>query len=314
MDNPIKILRLEPGDDLTKAHKQRNALFKKLHPDKNPSDKESYQRVYDAYEELKKNPNLLKNNNRDIRDNGYIIRIRQVLSIEDIYFKKYFTVSYCRKIFCSRCKGTGTFTGHIDLCSCCKGKGYINSDIYHMLEQKNVCPVCKGHKVNVNNLCPTCRGLRYAIETRTIRFSITTEDYHNRKKIICGKGHQYDTDTYGKVLIILIVKDNNLVKIDDKYFVVYDDILPVQSIIGDNKTIEIFGRKIEYKIRKNLGISYAVDKITPKLNRYIRIIHHNIKPFLTPETKRLYKKILEIEKQNIANNLNKSPILLGFEE
>lgn len=314
MDNPIKILKLEPGDDLAKAHKNRNALFKKLHPDKNPSDKESYQKVYDAYESLKKNPHILKNNNRDIRDNGYIIRIKQVLSIEDIYFKRYFTVSYCRKIFCSRCKGTGTFTGSMDLCPCCKGKGYINNDIYHMLEKKNVCPVCKGIKVNTNNLCPTCRGLRYAIETRTIRFSITIDDYHNRKKIIYGKGHQYDRDTYGRVLILLIIKNNNQVSIEDKYFVINDDILPVQSIIGDNKTVEIFGQKVEYKIKRNSKESYATDKINPKLIRYIRIIHNDIKPSLTPETKRLYKKILEIEKRNLDDKLKKPAILLGYDE
>jgi DnaJ-class molecular chaperone len=314
MNNPIKILKLEPGDDLAKAHKKRNALFKKLHPDKNPSDKESYQRVYDAYESLKKNPNILRNNNRDIRDNGYIIRIKQVILIEDIYFKKYFTVSYCRKIFCLRCNGTGTFTGSIDLCPCCRGRGYIDNDIYHMLEKRDTCPVCKGIKVNINNICPACQGLKYSIETRTIRFAITIDDYHNRKKIIFGKGHQYGKSTYGRVLILLIVKPNNLVGIEDKYFVINDDILPVQSLIGDNKTVEIFGQKVEYKIEKNSKESYTIKKINPRLIRNIRIIHNIIKPPFTPETSRLYKKILELEKQNLANKLTKPPILLGYGE
>ena len=111
MDNPLEILGLKPGDSLTKAHKNRNALFVKLHPDKNPLEKIKYQKVYDAYEMLQKNPELLESPKIAYSFADESIRVQIIVDLEDFYFKKPQTITISRRIFCKNCQGTGSKKG-----------------------------------------------------------------------------------------------------------------------------------------------------------------------------------------------------------
>jgi hypothetical protein len=98
--------------------------------------------------------------------------------------------------------------------------------------------------------------------------------------------------------VILNIIQDDYVKIEDSYFVIWDHILPVQKIIGDTKTFKLFGREVKYKIEQNSTDAYTIDKISTRLKQEIRIKYINQNPILTRETTKLYKKIMEIEKKN----------------
>jgi len=297
MDNPLEILGLKPGDTLKKAHKHRNALFVKLHPDKNPSEKIQYQKVYDAYLALEKNPELLEPRKIILPHNENIIRIEIIVEIEDFYFKKPQTITVNRRIFCKKCHGTGSSKGINGRCIHCNGKGKIESNIFALLGKDNTCPICRGTGINLESICSSCNGSKYEIEKKSIQFVIDLYDYNKKIVILHNVGHQIGENQCGSITVYLKIIQDNTVKIEDDYFVVYDKVLPVQKIIGDIKTINIFDRDITYKIEKYSTESFIIDKISPGISQKLRIKYIDVLPVFTDETYKLYKKILEIEKQ-----------------
>lgn len=294
MNDPIKILGLRPGDTLTTAKKNRNKLFLKIHPDKDQSEKEKYQQVYDAYDYLENHPEMLDTPTEDSID---FIRLKVDITIEDIYLQKIKTITYNRKIFCKKCAGTGSDKGSAGQCSHCEGKGKIDSEILILMGKDSTCPVCKGSGIEKGSTCDRCYGSKYENEIKTLKFIARLSDYHNKLIILNNAGHQTSNSSYGKILIRLNVISDQ-VTIEEDYFVVYDKVLPVQKIIGDIKTINIFDRDITYKIEKNSTEAYTKDRITSTLTQTLRIKFITIEPKFSDETISLYKEILRIEKQN----------------
>ena len=298
MDDPLKILDLIPGDTLDTAHKKRNALFLKLHPDKNPKDKTKYQKVYNAYETLKEHPEMLDVKKVILVKGDSTIRIKLTVTIEDFYLKRIKTININRMVFCASCGGTGSRSGTEGICPHCKGEGKLKGSILSLINKEDTCPMCKGSGVNNKDICRTCRGKKYVQETQSIRFKLNIINYHKKSIILPNVGNQIGPDIYGSVIVILNIIQDEYVKIEDNYFVIWDHILPVQKIVGDTKTFKIFGREVRYKIEQNSTDAYTIDKISPGLKQEIRIKYINQNPILTRETTQLYKKIMEIEKKN----------------
>jgi len=296
MNDPVKILGLKPGDTLKTAHKNRNALFLKLHPDKSTSDKDKYQAVYDAYEALLKNPGLLTATKVTSGTIEQVIRVKLNVTIEDFYFKKIKEVTVNRKIFCRSCKGTGSASGESGKCPHCSGAGKIESNILSLLGKNSTCPMCHGTGIRSDKICRTCDGIRYLQETQSLQFIIEPINYHKKVAVLHNVGDQLDKFTFGTVAVMLNVLHDDFISIEEGYYVVYDRVFPIQKIIGDTKTIKIFGRDVTYKIKENTMESFTIDHITPGLSQQLRIKFVDIIPKLTRETVALYSKILEIEK------------------
>jgi DnaJ-class molecular chaperone len=296
MIDPLVLLDIEPGDTLEIAKKKRNKLFKKFHPDKSKNDKEAYQQVYDAFEILSNNPDLLKpiTISENI-SNSIIVKVE--VSLEEVYFKTKKAIRIERVVYCEKCHGMGTLNGISGLCPHCDGKGTINSSILELLGKSSKCPICNGTGVKKENLCDSCKGSKFKRELNDITFTISPIDYTKKFIQIKNCGHQLKNNLYGSVIIQLktIPSDASLI-IEDDYFVAYDKVLPIQKIIGDTKTIKIFGRDVLYKIERNAIDAYTVDNISSNVSQAIRIKFIDVSPILTDETLVLYKKILEIEK------------------
>jgi DnaJ-class molecular chaperone len=305
MNNPIHILGLKRGDTLEIAKKKRNALFLHLHPDKNKKNNKKYQEVYDAYEYLKENPNLLV---KDIilESIGDSLKVMMKVNIEDIYFQNTKNVTIERKILCHKCAGTRSKGGIQSYCHHCNGEGEIKSNILTLLDKSTICPKCKGIGINPEDVCETCRGSGYETEYKSISFKLTLYDYQKKIKIINDAGNQLSHNKFGRLIIHIKVIENPKIRIEDDYFVVYDKVLPIQKIIGDKKIINIFGRDVHYTIPPNSTEAYALDKISKFLTQEIRIKFVDILPEFTEKTIILYKKILEMEKKNINNS---SPLI-----
>jgi DnaJ-class molecular chaperone len=296
MSDPIKILGLKPGDTLKTAHKNRNALFLKLHPDKSTSDKDKYQVVYDAYEALLKNPGLLTAIKVTSSNIEQVIRVKLNVTIEDFYFKKVKEVTVTRKVFCRSCKGTGSASGEGGNCPHCNGIGKIESNILSLLGKSSTCPMCHGTGIRSDKICRTCGGIRYLQETQSLQFILEPINYHKKVAVLHNVGDQLDKVTFGTVAVMLNVLHDDFISIEEDYYVVYDKIFPIQKIIGDTNTIKIFGRPVTYQIKGSSTEAYTIDHISAGLSQQLRVKFVDIIPKLTRETVALYTKILEIEK------------------
>lgn len=296
MENPLDILGLKPGDTLETAHKHRNALFLKLHPDKNPTERTQFQKVYNAYETLLNNPELLKVSSTSINTTDISIRTKLTVSIKDFYFKMVKSITLNRAIFCKKCGGLGTDSGAAGLCTHCNGTGKIDSKILELLNKDPTCPICKGSCIAQGKECSVCGGHRYIKDTVTIEFVLDIINYHKKSIILQDVGNQIGENEFGPVIVLLDIIPDSSVSIEDHYFVVHDHVLPVQRIIGDHCTVKVFDRDVPYKIEENSVDAYTIDRIAPGLKQEIRIKYVNIIPKFTRETTALYKKILELEK------------------
>lgn len=302
MDDPLKILGLKPGDSLKTALKKRNALYLVLHPDKNPSDKSKFQEVYDAYDTILKNPKLLDLPIVSSVKAEQIIRVRHTVSMRDFYFKVPQTITIKRKVFCRTCGGSGSATGETGHCPHCEGTGKIVSSILSLLGKDSTCPMCQGSGFKSGSLCKTCTGHRYLQEISSIQFVLEPINFHQKVAVLHNVGDQISKDSYGTVSVALKVSNNTNVTIEENYFVTYDNVSPVQKIIGDTKTLRVFGREITYQIPENSTEVYINDVISPEVTQELRIKFIDIPPLLTRETVDLYKKILEIEKNYETND------------
>ena len=222
--------------------------------------------------------------------------------MQDFYFKKPQTITIKRKIFCRTCKGSGSAVGVKGHCPHCEGSGKIESSILTLLGKDSTCPVCRGSGLKTESLCKACGGHRYIQETNSIQFILEPINFHKKIAILYNVGDQVSKDTYGTVVVALKIPYNSSINIEENYFVVYDNVSPVQRIIGDTKTMEVLNRVITYHIPENSTEVYFKDHISPEVTQELRIKFKDLPPILTRETVNLYKKILEIEKNYETND------------
>ena len=85
-------------------------------------------------------------------------------------------------------------------------------------------------------------------------------NYHKKAIYLKNAGDQISKNEVGNVYIKLNVAPDDKVKIEEDYFCVYKNILGIQSIVGDESEIEIFGRKLKFFISRGSTEIYIKDK------------------------------------------------------
>jgi molecular chaperone DnaJ len=295
--NPLSVLGLEIGDSLKDAKDRRNELLLKYHPDKYPNKKEAEDKTHeiqDAYEIIDANPSILQaQRNIDVGNLGHI-RVQTTYSIEHLYFGRKKTIYFWRRVLCDQCKGTGSRTGK--QCRHCGGKGKIESSVLALMDRDDICPVCKGSGIPSGESCESCSGTHFKEARQAIDVSVFFNEFRSKIVILEGYGNQSLDGTYGNVYVELLIKPNDQVWLEEDHFCVYCKVSPVQKIIGDTGYVDMFGRRIPFKIGKNCSDSYTKDNIGNGVTHTIRVRFIDLHPVLTEETIALYKKILEIER------------------
>jgi DnaJ-class molecular chaperone len=293
----LDTLELTSGSTLEDAKRNFHRLSKQYHPDKNPNAKDHFLKILQAYQSIKDNPSLLTNQTTNSAL-GYT-KLSIDASIEDFYYGREKIVNYERKIPCKTCMGTGSKYGLKGVCPHCFGEGTIENSVFAMLKDDSTCPMCKGSGIKDQKYCEACHGSKYGKEI--IKYKVTLYPYHYHKKAIYLKnaGDQINKNEIGDVYIKLNIIPDTSVKIEEDYFCIYKNIIEVQSIIGDEDEIEIFGRKLKFYIGKNSTETYIKDKIREGLTQAIRIKFITRPPLLNNETITLYQDILKLEKDNL---------------
>lgn len=296
--NILEILNLSPGDSLETVKKQYHLLSLKYHPDKNnsPTAPEKFQKVQEAYKNICSNPSLLNPKKLETSKNRGFIQTELCVTLEDIYFYREHTVCVDRLIVCSPCDGTGSKQGKNGLCDNCGGHGSLPGNVFKLLGTSNVCPVCKGSGRKTEDVCSQCCGNKYVIDRQYYKVKIGLKEYHKGFKILKGCGNEYSPDKYSDIHIRLKIFYDNVLSIDGYDFVCEVFVTPVQNMVGDEQTISIYGKDIPYFIYPGDPVYVQIDKRPGVPDRNIKFVYTEKKPRVIEETRRLYEKIMKIEK------------------
>ena len=300
--NPIETLELQPGcseEDVRDSFRRLSFLY---HPDKHPNNKEaeeSFKKISNAYEIIRKDPSILK---KDIitSNSGDTIYVEMDITIEDLYFDRKKSINIKKIVPCQICSGFGTKDIDNGLCDLCKGTGKIDNKILGMLKKKSICscPSCNGLGVKKGYACKTCKGKKTKEEAIEYNFYVKLSDYHNKCIILNGRGNHYPNNAPGDVIIKLRIKEDLRYTIEKDMLCINYGITPTQDLIGDECQINIFGGIFKFKVPLINNRILLEDKrkefIYPKK---ILIRTYQTKPILNDKTMALYKKILDLEKE-----------------
>lgn len=298
--NPLKVLHLSSGSTLEDAKKNYRILSLKFHPDKNPIDplaSSKFMEINEAIRCIENNPKILGQiKQKQIK--GFI-QTQIDVTTEDIYFYKDLNVTIERTISCEACNGTGCEDGKNHDCKMCDGLGNINSSILKMMNKSSVCPTCNGTGIHTENLCKKCFGTKKDSEYVNYKFKVTLKDYERNLIILRGMGNEIDKGTYSDIHVRLNYIEDKNIKIEDlaplgKCFVTYIPVRPIQKIIGDEITVDVFGCRMKVTIFPGEFSYVAQDKRPPYRAIHCKYIQQF--PIITPETRELYEKIREIER------------------
>ena len=295
----LKTLELSPGSTLEDAKKNFRRLSFLYHPDKNPGKEEQFKDIVNAYDYIKKNPSILiKTNETTTNYDGYIC-VDLNVTIEDLYFNRTKTIAIKRKIPCKSCNGYGVKDRVKGVCSLCRGKGSIDNDILSMLKKSSnrICPACKGAGIKKEFICPDCVGRKLKDELCEVQIELDLKDYKIRYQILIGAGDTDIKGSMGDILVRLNIEKDPIYTIEDNNLCFIQNITPAQKFIRAPCETTVYGKKFVFRVPA------VEDYIVLKDNREglkfpqkIKARVNLIKPVLNREIRKLYRRIIEIEK------------------
>ena len=141
---PLDILGLMPGCSISEVKARWRELAPKYHPDHHPNDPVSLKKfleIKDAYDAILKNPVVLE---KPTRTEHFNVRVEVPVTIEDFYFYRTIFVKITRRVFCKKCRGTGSKRGIPATCPHCDGAGVIKVGYCRSWTEDRGVPCAKG--------------------------------------------------------------------------------------------------------------------------------------------------------------------------
>lgn len=212
---------------------------------------------------------------------------------------------------CTRCSGKGTEPGSSpQTCPTCGGAGQVRQTTQTMLghfSQVATCPDCNGSGQKITNPCKECHGAGRKSVAKVINLKIPAGINHGSKMRMGSEGDAgKNGGPSGDLYIIIYVKASEFFERDGVNVYSNLDVNFAQAALGDE--IEVKTLDGEEKIRISAGTqTETIHKIrgagVPHLNNPARRGDHFVKikavtpTHLIDEEKKLYQRLLEIEKE-----------------
>lgn len=246
MTSYYEILGVSKGassDEIKTAYRK---LAREHHPDKG-GDKEQFQKIQEAYENLI-DPH--KKNNYDNRDNNHQNFFRHFqftnnkirkndhvyncsITLKDVFYGITKKIKVNRNVYCKNC---------IKFCNSCNGLGRISQKIHLGIFTQLVehtCPDCNGVGKNYNNNCNICNDKKTISEEKIFEINISKGVDNGESFVYEGWGEQASNpnEISGNLIFRVNVEKHSFFTREGNDLVCNFELSFVESILG--KIIEI---------------------------------------------------------------------------
>ena len=228
--------------------------------------------------------------NQKRQKRGSDLRIKVVLTIEDILKGTVKKLKYKRHINCSSCKGKGGTDERT--CLPCNGTGrrvVVQQTPFGQIRQETGCPDCQNTGKQIKNKCGSCHGEGTTVKEEIVDVDIPAGLSHGMQLSMKGYGNHIRDGVSGDLLIIIeelremyfVREGNNIVC--EKEISVIDAIcgsrVSVKTPHGDlqitvdpgtthGSVIRLSGKGIP---DMNLGLGYLLVKVKVKIPKNISL-------------------------------------------
>lgn len=192
---------------------------------------------------------------RQRKNRGEDIRIKLVLTLEELYngTKKQLEVN--SPVRCDSCLGSGLEPdGEKIVCEFCKGKGVIIQQQqmgYQTVIQQMGCPHCNQTGEIIKNPCNKCNGSGIMKGTKKIDITIKPGIQDGMVLRMVGEGGECAdfSGINGDLHIIIKEKEHNKFIRNNQDLIIKEYINIIDSLLGVDKEIELIdGTKVKFKI------------------------------------------------------------------
>lgn len=190
---------------------------------------------------------------RQRRSKASDLRAEMTVNLEDIYNENEEVLTVRKHVLCDVCNGKGAESeSDIKTCDVCNGSGYertMRQTIFGNIASQRPCSKCHGTGKIITNLCRTCHGQGILLKNKKITLQLKG-DYDNGDMIrVRGEGEPgLDGMMPGDLFVMLNVKYPEAIARQGNNLYVEKDIPFTSAILGSEDEIDLFGKKIKFKI------------------------------------------------------------------
>lgn len=314
MSTYYDILEISSDSSESEIKRAYRKLSIKYHPDKNPdkTSKEKFQEIKEAYETLK-DPDLKEKYDKTLFPKakkkkikkGNDLKITINVTLEDLIQERKRHIVTQRKGLCPACNGTGSVLKKIKKCRFCNGTGLQGFAL--VMGNYKDCTHCLGAgNLPDGDKCLKCKGS--GLYRETIRHEIKLNpmsDYF----VLKDKGNFCYCGKAGDLIIELNIKKDPNYHINGRNISGNIKISPAQAVLGDTLNLNVFSKRTKIDIpagiqnkqvieMENGGITYK-----NKTGKFIGTIIIDIPQIVSNEEKKLYQKILNLERKNVCRTI-----------
>ena len=201
------------------------------------------------------------NNRANTIAKGSNIRLRMVLSLDEMYNGVKKKIKYKRKNKCDECDGKGTTNNSkVEKCKHCGGTGRIYSR-QGFVQQISTCPYCGGKGMVTTNPCPKCGGSGLMDVDQEIDIDVPKGAFQGMQLTIQGYGNAPSNmnGVFGDLVVIIYNKDDEAFTRNGNDLVVSINVPVIDAIIGCDATIKtINGKKLKVKVPQGTEDGYTL--------------------------------------------------------
>ena len=254
------------------------------------------------------------------RSRGGVRRGDDIERLMDLQFEE--AVLGCKKTInidisepCTACGGSGAYSkSDIQTCSKCQGSGYVTVEqrtIFGVTRSRTVCPKCGGRGQEIKKKCEKCNGKGSITKNKDIEVTIPAGVDTGLQIRLQGKGGAGDLGGEpGDLYIRFRVKPHKIFKRDGDTIILEAPVSIFDAVLGTNLAIPTIYGDVSLKIPAGTqsGTKFRLrgkgtqNPRTKRTGDQIVIVNLVTPTNITPEEKKLYEKLQEIE-----NKEKKSP-------
>jgi DnaJ-class molecular chaperone len=258
----LKVSKTATDNEIKQAYRN---LAKQYHPDKG-GDKETFQKIQEAYDTLsdskKKheydNPNtfdnifenidpfgggfpfnIFTNRNTKIKKNNTYFKLK--ITLDDVFKGVKKTFNLKRSFECKNCKVN---------CNDCGGKGQVSKTVRmkNLIQIMNtICSKCNGKgKIQNNNTCNNCTSKGFTHEEKKVEINIPKGVENGKEYVFKEWGEQSNNNNEisGDFIIKIIIEDHKVFNRNGLNLYITENISFTQSVTGKNVKILYFGEEL----------------------------------------------------------------------